>query len=70
MALAINLSGRNIALSWPTNATGYQLQSSLLLGSSATWTAVTNTPVISGTNYSVTLPATNHCVFFQLQSTN
>jgi hypothetical protein len=64
--LTITLSGTNCLLFWPTNATGYSLQSStnLLAGS---WSDVTNSAVIVGTDYSVTLTATEEMSFFRLK---
>jgi cell wall-associated NlpC family hydrolase len=41
--------GNNFVMSWTTNWTGYALYSSSTLGSDATWTKVTKTPVIKGT---------------------
>ena len=69
-ALGVKLSGKNATLSWPTNAAGYQLQGSSFLGAGANWSAVTNAPAIAGTNYSLSLPVTNHSGFFRLQGTN
>ena len=70
VALAINRSKKNITLSWPVMADGFQLQSSSLLGTNASWTSITNPPAIINANYSVTLPATNKSRFFRLQSKN
>ncbi|MGA2248820.1 MAG: hypothetical protein ABSH48_28020, partial [Verrucomicrobiota bacterium] len=68
--LALSQSGRGLALRWPTNATGFSLLSSSFLGSSAAWTAVSNRPVVVGTNYSVSLPVGAGSRFFRLQSIN
>ena len=57
-------SGSNMVLTWPTNATGFVLQSSALV--QGTYSDVTNSPVVNGVNYSTTLPATNAAAFFRL----
>jgi len=65
--LSIARSGGNLFLSWPTNNTaGFQLQSNLSL-TSANWIAVTNTVIVTNTNYRVTLPATSAAAFFRLK---
>jgi hypothetical protein len=65
-SLTIALSGTNCLCFWPTNAPGYSLESStnLLAGS---WSDVTNSAVIVGTHYSVTLSATQEKSFFRLR---
>jgi uncharacterized repeat protein (TIGR03803 family) len=51
--VTMNLSGTNIILTWPTNATGFKLQSTTNLVSPAVWTTIngqnTVTNPISGT---------------------
>jgi hypothetical protein len=69
-SLSIALGGKEAALSWPTNAAGFQLQSSSFLGANANWATVTNAAAIAGTNYLVNLPLTNQCEFFRLEETN
>ena len=52
-SLGIQLSGGKVLLSWPTNATGYLLESvSALPGVS--WQTVTNPSVVSGTQFLTT----------------
>ena len=46
--LTIIPSGPYILLTWPTNATGFTLQSTTNLGSSAFWTTVSPGPVVIG----------------------
>jgi uncharacterized repeat protein (TIGR03803 family) len=58
--LSIACSGTNIFLSWPTNTTGYTLQSTTNLGSPALWTPV------EGQN-PVTNPISGSQQFFRLQ---
>jgi hypothetical protein len=67
--LAMNASATNIALSWPTNASDYQIQTSPLLNP-ANWIVVTNQPVLTNGNFSTTLNQTNQAQFFRLQSIN
>jgi virginiamycin B lyase len=51
-----------VVLSWPTNAVGFLLQSkSLVLG--GTWTTISTTPSIVGTNYVVTNSSAGFSVF-------
>jgi hypothetical protein len=59
--------GRNVVLSWPTNALGYTLTSKGSVSGSGSWNPVGTSPVISGANYQVTLPATNTAQFFRLK---
>ena len=53
------------ALSWPTNADGFALVTTFSLPASS-WNAVTNVPVVLGSSYSVTVPATNAQQYFRL----
>ena len=64
--LSAAASGHNVVLSWPTNAVGYNLTSRGIVSGTGAWSAVTTTPVVSGANYQVTLPATNSALFFKL----
>ena len=68
--LNIQVSGGNVIVSYPTNAAGYTLQSSCLAGSGAAWQTVSNSPVVNGTNWNVTLPVTGDSACFRLQSGN
>lgn len=64
--LAIERSGTNVVLFWPTNASGYGLQSDPNLTATNGWSSVTNIPVIAGgTNY-VTNPVTRPTLFYRL----
>ena len=68
--LSLQSSGNNIVLIYPTNAVGFTVQSCSGFGSGATWQNVTNPVVLSGTNWSLTLPMAGPSDFFRLQSTN
>jgi hypothetical protein len=65
----LNISlGGGVAVTWPTNATGFTLESAPNLA--AQFSAVTNAPVVSGTNYEVTVPADAPAQFFRLRRPN
>jgi hypothetical protein len=68
--LGIQASGQNVIVSYPTNAAGYTLQSRCLLGNGAAWQTVSNSAVVNGTNWNVTLPVTGTGACFRLQSSN
>jgi len=51
--LEIARAGTNIVLSWPTNATGFSLQSTTNFSVTSLWSVVSNTVVV-GENYFVT----------------
>jgi uncharacterized repeat protein (TIGR03803 family) len=55
-----------IVLTWPSNATGFTLQSSTSLGSSAVWTTVYPTPIIVNGQNTVTNPISGAQQFFRL----
>ena len=55
----------NAELSWPTNAVGWNVQSSISLPGT-TWQVLANNPAIVGTNYTVTVGITNAQQFFRL----
>jgi hypothetical protein len=61
--LSVSLNS-GVTLSWPTNAPGFFLESTTNLATS--FTTVTNEPVVAGTYYTVTLPATQPVEFFRL----
>jgi hypothetical protein len=63
--LQIQLAEANVLLSWPTNAPGFSLQTTLALPSGA-WNAVTNMPIPSGGMYQVRLPASGSASFYRL----
>jgi hypothetical protein len=56
----------NIVFLWPTNVLGFSLQTSTNFAAGS-WSAVTNSAVIVGSNYSVTLSATQKNRFFRLK---
>jgi hypothetical protein len=65
-SVAFQISGTDIIVSWPTNALGFSLQSATNLDIED-WTAITNAPIVIGTNYTITLSTTNQIQFFSLK---
>lgn len=63
---AFSLAQTNLVFSWPTSTIGFNLQSASDL-TAASWSNVTNPPVVVGTNYSVTASATGQIQFFRLK---
>lgn len=55
----------HVTLSWPTNAAGWNLESATSL-KAADWSAVTNTPVVSGTNFNLTFGHAEDQQYFRL----
>ena len=65
--LTLLLSGTNLMISWPTSASGYQLQSTSTLVPPVAWSAVTQTLSTNGTTISVVVPVSGGRQFFRLQ---
>lgn len=60
------MTGTNLTLSWPLVSAGFKLQSCTNLAS-ANWATVTSSvPQMAGTNYQVTVSATDAAQFFRL----
>ncbi len=70
LALPVSLSSSNspssLALSWPSWAVGYGVQSTTNLAG-GNWTPVTATATLSGDQWWLNLPLTNGAKFFRLQ---
>ena len=66
LLLSPKLSGANVLLSWSGAAAGYTLQTSAVIGPGAAWTAVGTKPVLSNSQYSVTLPRSAAGGFYRL----
>jgi len=64
--LAALHSGTNLVLTWPTNATGFLLQSSSNVTPSAVWSAVASTPVVVNGQNTVTNSMTGRQEFYRL----
>jgi autotransporter-associated beta strand protein len=56
----------NVVLIWPTNSIGFILEERSSLSPSNTWTTNTTPVVVSGTNNTVTVPATSPSTFYRL----
>jgi Ig-like domain-containing protein len=56
-----------VTISWPTSATGYNLESEASLASPSTWAPVTNSITPIGTNQTVTVNAGTGNQFFRLK---
>jgi uncharacterized repeat protein (TIGR03803 family) len=64
--LAINLSGTNVILTWPTYAAGFTLQSTNNLISPTVWPDVSPAPVVVNGRYTVTNPISGTQQFYRL----
>jgi uncharacterized repeat protein (TIGR03803 family) len=65
--LSVLRSGTNVVLTWPTNATGFTLQSVTNLVSGATWTTASPGPVVVSGQYTVTNPISGTRKFYRLR---
>lgn len=59
-------SGTDVVMTWPTNFTGYTLQSATNLVSSTTWINVSTSPIVINTNNVVTNGISGTRVFYRL----
>ena len=66
--LSVQMSGANLEILWPSSYTSYSLYSSTNLLPPVLWSAVTNTPILQGDDWMVTLPAGGAPQFFRLQA--
>ena len=65
-SVAMTVTGTSLTFVWPAAYAGFALQSSTNLAA-ANWTTLASpSPQVVGTNYQVTLPATNQVRFFRL----
>ncbi len=65
--LNASISGNGLVLTWPQWAGSLNLYGAINLAFPAIWMPVTNAPVISNNNLTVTLPMTNSAQFYRLQ---
>jgi uncharacterized repeat protein (TIGR03803 family) len=63
--LTLALSGADVILTWPTNLTGFTLQSTTSLGSPG-WSTVSPAPVIVNGQYTVANPISGAQQFYRL----
>ena len=66
--MSIQVSGSNLEILWPASYVTYSLYSSTDLSPPIVWSSVTNTPVILGDDWVVTLPLVEAPQFFRLES--
>jgi hypothetical protein len=68
LEVALAPGGNELSLTWPANASGFELYSTPALASPVQWLRVTNAPVLSNDQWIVTLsPLTNGAGFYRLQ---
>jgi hypothetical protein len=67
LTLNIQRAGTNVVLSWPTNVTGFNLESSLNLGAGASWNPVSPDPVVVNDQNFVTNPIAGSRQFYRLR---
>ena len=60
-----SVAAGNVILAWPVAAAGFSIQTKANLND-ATWTTLTNAPVLVGNNWQVTVPASGAGQFFRL----
>jgi hypothetical protein len=65
--LNATMNGNELILSWPTNAAGFALQSTVGLSPSITWNDCTNTPTIVGTQFILTNNISSGAQFYRLR---
>ncbi len=66
VTVGIELVGSDVVITWPSAATGFQLQWAPTLGPTATWSPVSQTPTTSGNQLSLTIPASDQQAYFRL----
>jgi hypothetical protein len=65
--LTASKTGSNLLMTWPASATGFAVQTSASLGSSASWGPVSATPVLTNGLNEVTVPIGSQAAFFRLK---
>ncbi len=60
-------SGQSIVLVWPTNSIGFRVKVMTDSMASNSWTTLANAIQVMGTNYTVSIAATNQAGFFRLE---
>ena len=66
-SLAVQGSGTNALLSWPSAGLFYNLESTPALAPASIWSSVTNSPVTNLNAFMVTMPMINSSQFFRLK---
>ena len=65
--LLVQFSPGVFTFRWPTNATGFFLESSPLAGTPPVWTTVSPPPTVVGTNFNVSVNTVSGPLFFRLR---
>ncbi len=65
--LTIQLNGTKVVLSWPTNATGYELERTPDLTPPSTWNPAATNPPTVGDHFELSFPPTNAPAYFRLR---
>jgi hypothetical protein len=65
-SLAIHQAGSSVLVSWPTNSSGFTLQSAASILTPISWSNLPTVPSVDGSNYTLTIPTTNSLRFFRL----
>lgn len=65
-SLSLTTSGQNLVVSWPTNSTGFTIQSTTTLASPV-WTTNLPPPVVVNGQYTITTPLSGAQQFFRLR---
>lgn len=66
-SLHTQVSGRELILSWPTNAVAFTLQSAPSLAPDVTWTDSASVPAVVGARFTVTNTLAGETRFFRLR---
>lgn len=66
-SLEITSSGNNIVISWPADATGFELKTTTSL-TSPSWSSIPGTPQLVGDRMVVTLPISGNSGFYRLEN--
>jgi len=67
-AMTIALSGANVIIGWPQNATGFVLESTLSLGTGAAWSPIdTSGAVIQGDQKQITQPVAETSKYYRMR---
>jgi probable HAF family extracellular repeat protein len=65
--LKVYRAGNNAVLSWPTNGSGFRLQSATNLTPPSVWADSTNPPAVVGAEFTITNSASNNSQFYRLK---
>ncbi len=67
-SLSVSRNGTSVTVSWAADVQGLQLEASERSGTLASWSSVTNVPVIVDSKFTVELPSSDPQKFFRLAS--